>query len=250
MSNCKHYLAIVLCMLIVLLQTEQVHASPVVKKDRAYYEERGDIVWESPKEDKVIAITFDDGPDPEDTPAILDLLKKYNGKATFFVVGKQLKRFPDIAKRQVEEGHELANHTFTHLYFNRSTPIQTIKNEIDQTQDLLYDITGTKTQLFRPPGGFYNDRMVSLCRDKGYLVVLWSWHQDTKDWDRPGVSKIVNKVLNNVRGGDIILMHDHVEGKSQTVAALEQILPELQKRGYRLVTVSELLGRSQPILSP
>lgn len=250
MSKSKYCLAAVLCILIGLFQAEQSLASPVVKKDRAYYEQRGDIVWEVPKEDKVIAITFDDGPDPQDTPAILDLLKKYNGKATFFVVGKQLKRYPEIAKRQVEEGHELANHTLTHFYFNRNTPIETIKNEIDQTQDLIYEITGTKTQLFRPPGGFYNDRMVSLCKDKGFLVVLWSWHQDTKDWDRPGVSKIVNKVLKNVRGGDIILMHDHVEGTSQTVAALEQILPELQKRGYRLVTVSELLGMSQPILSP
>jgi len=75
----------------------------------------------------------------------------------------------------------------------------------------------------------------------GYLVVLWSWHQDTVDWNRPGVGKIVNKVLNNARNGDIVLFHDFVEGRTQTVAALEKIMPELSKRGYKFVTVSELL---------
>jgi peptidoglycan/xylan/chitin deacetylase (PgdA/CDA1 family) len=101
--------------------------------------------------------------------------------------------------------------------------------------------TGKKTTLFRPIGGFINERIVNLAKEQGYTVVLWSWHQDTEDWRRPGVTKIMNKVVHNVRNGDIVLYHDHGGDRSQTVQALKQILPRLQQKGYKFVTVSELL---------
>ncbi|GAB6989131.1 polysaccharide deacetylase family protein [Paenibacillus pini] len=220
--------------------------SPKTQKGREYYEKTGDVTWEYPSQKNMIALTFDDGPDPVDTPQILDLLKKYNAKSTFFVVGKQVDEHPEVARRQVAEGHELANHTYTHAYFTRNSSVASIRNEMEKTQQSIIKVTGQKSYLFRPPGGFYSDRMIDTCRKDGYLVVMWSWHQDTWDWNRPGVHKIVNKVLNNARSGDIVLMHDHVEGKSQTIEALKQILPELQKRGFRFVTVSELAGRHIP----
>lgn len=109
------------------------------------------------------------------------------------------------------------------------------------TQQAVLETTGSKPVLFRPPGGYYNEAIVELTKDNDLKMILWSWHQDTKDWATPGVYKIVRKVLNNARNGDIILMHDYVHNSTQTIEALKVILPELQSRGYRFVTVSELL---------
>lgn len=215
--------------------------APVEKKNRDYYEQRGEIVWEVPSEEKKIALTFDDGPYPNLTEPILDLLKQYEAKATFFVVGSRVELYPDTIKRELAEGHEVANHTFNHVYFqsNNSAGVQM---EIERTEQALEHLTGKKPILFRPPGGFYNEQLVQIARNHGYTVVLWSWHQDSKDWRSPGVNKIVKNVLDNARNGDIILLHDYVLRSKQTVEALKIILPELQKRGYQMVTVSELIN--------
>ncbi|WP_425313129.1 polysaccharide deacetylase family protein [Paenibacillus mangrovi] len=223
-----------------------VAAAPSGNQGREYYEQRGDVIWEIPNKEKVIALTFDDGPDPDETTYILDLLKQYDAKATFFVVGKQVDKNPDLARRVVAEGHELGNHTYDHAYFNRRSSVESISSQLNRTQDAIFKATGKKSYLFRPPGGYYSDRMIDTCKKEGYLVVMWSWHQDTWDWNRPGVGKIVKKVLGNARNGDIVLMHDHVEGKSQTIDALKEILPELKKRGYRFVTVSDLIQYNIP----
>nr|WP_245338990.1 polysaccharide deacetylase family protein [Paenibacillus shirakamiensis] len=216
------------------------HADAIKPTGRDYYEPRGEIVWEVPTDKKVVALTFDDGPDPKQTPAILHLLEQYHAKATFFVVGNRVERFPDILKLTAKQGHEIGNHTYNHTYFNKNNSAR-LDQEILSTEDAIFKVTGIHTMLFRPPGGFYNNRIVQKSHSKGYQVVLWSWHQDTRDWARPGVQRIVNKVLNNLRNGDIILMHDHVEGPTQTVAALKAILPEIEKRGYTCITVSELI---------
>ncbi|MFD0871138.1 polysaccharide deacetylase family protein [Paenibacillus residui] len=210
-------------------------------KGREYYEARGEIVWEINTDEKVIALTFDDGPNAAQTPQILDLLKQYDAKATFFVVGKRMEKYPDLVRREANEGHELANHTYNHPYFKQSTPIEQIRQEILKNEQLITSLTRHKPRLFRPPGGFYSENIVEASKEAGYLTVLWSWHQDTKDWRSPGVDKIVRKVLDNARNGDIVLFHDHVENNPQTVEALKQILPELKQRGFRFVTVSELL---------
>ncbi|MCZ8515569.1 polysaccharide deacetylase family protein [Paenibacillus filicis] len=216
-------------------------------KGRAYYEARGEIVWEVATEEKVIALTFDDGPDPEDTPQILDLLRQYGAKATFFAVGNKVERFPDLLRREVAEGHEIANHTYSHKYFGKKVSSEQIRSEIQRAEKVIYAASGRTCHLFRPPGGFYNERLVQTVTDDGYTVVLWSWHQDTQDWNTPGVRRIVNKVVKNARNGDIVLFHDYVEGKSQTVEALKEILPELKKRGFQFVTVSELLAYGRPV---
>lgn len=234
----------VFCMLMTM--TISVEASPAAgAKDRKYYEKRGEIVWEVPTKTQVIALTFDDGPDPVDTPEILKLLEQYNAKATFFIIGKHAERYPNIVRQEVEAGHELANHTFNHPFFNSRSSLEAIKAEMEYTEQVITQITGQKPTLFRPPGGYYSDRLIDAAKAFQYQVVLWSWHQDTEDWKRPGVHKIVNKVLSNAKNGDIILFHDFVGGRSQTAAALKQILPELQARGFRFVTVSELIGYDQ-----
>lgn len=218
----------------------EVLAAP--KKDRPYYENRGEIVWEVPTEEKLIALTFDDGPDPADTPQILDLLKQYDVKATFFLIGTKAERYPELVQREAAEGHELANHTYRHTYFNKKIPERRIRDELTKAQDAIHRISGQKPHLFRPPGGYYNETLVQTAKKEGFTVIMWSWHMDTLDWDTPGVNKITSKVLNNARNGDIVLFHDYVEGKTETIEALKKILPELKQRGYRFVTVSELLS--------
>jgi polysaccharide deacetylase family sporulation protein PdaB len=226
--------------------TAQSTSSPAHTKGRTYYEERGDIVWEVPTHRKLIALTFDDGPDESKTVAILDLLKQYDAKATFFVVGSRVEKLPEIVKRERKEGHDVGNHTFHHPSFHRISPNKAL-SEIDQGQASIINATGTETHFFRPPGGSYTDSLVKLSKEKGLKMILWSWHQDTLDWRKPGVHRIVNKVLRNARNGDIVLMHDYVYKSTQTVEALKIILPELKKRGFTFVTVSELLdNRATP----
>ncbi|NHN35649.1 polysaccharide deacetylase family protein [Paenibacillus agricola] len=203
-----------------------------------------EVVWNVTTDKKLIAITFDDGPNPVYTPQILDLLNEYQAKATFFVLGKRVQMYPSIAIREVNEGHEIANHTFDHHYLKNVSPEKLIE-EIRQTQEIIFDITEQMPHVFRPPGGFYNDALLQLTGEDQLTVVMWSWYQDTKDWKKPGVDQIVNTVLSNVHNGDIILFHDLQGDCSQTVAALQQILPELKGQGYQFVTVTDLIARTK-----
>lgn len=226
---------------ILFISCNTVYAKPA-QKNRQYYEERGEIVWEVPTQDKLIALTFDDGPDPVQTPEILALLQQYEAKATFFVLGKWAEKFPQLVMQEQQEGHEVANHTFAHTYAVRTTGAGAYIRDMEAAEQSILSAGAPRPLLFRPPGGYYNDMVIQAAKEKGYTIVLWSWHQDTRDWASPGVTAITNKVLKNVRNGDIVLFHDKVEGKSQTVQALARILPKLKEEGYRFVTVSELLA--------
>ncbi|WP_135557613.1 polysaccharide deacetylase family protein [Paenibacillus cymbidii] len=226
--------------------------SPSASKGREYYEQRGEVVWEVPTDRKVIALTFDDGPHPVHTDHILKLLKQYDAKATFFVVGNRAAKYPELVRRAAMEGHEIGNHTYTHPYFNRNRHTETMRRELSDTHDAIFRATGQPPHLFRPPGGYYNEAVVHMAKQSGYLVILWSWDQDTNDWRSPGTGRIVRKVLDHDHNGDIVLFHDFVEGRTQTVDALRVILPELKQRGYQFVTVSELLSmrKSVPVKKP
>lgn len=214
----------------------------VDRKDRVYYENTGLIIWEVKTDQKKIALTFDDGPDQSSTTEILDLLEQYGAKATFFVVGNKVKSNPELLRREYNEGHEIGNHTYKHLFLKRQVSLDVIQEEIERTATEIMNITGQSPTLFRPPGGEFTDDSVQLIQQLGYKTVLWSWHQDTNDWRHPGTQKIVNKVLTNARNGDIVLMHDFNPGTKQTVNALKIILPALIERGFELVTVSELMN--------
>ena len=217
------------------------YVSFATEKDRPYYEDKGYVLWDIKTEEKIIALTFDDGPHATYTPQILDVLDKYDAKATFFVIGEHAKKFPDIILREKDEGHEIANHTYTHPY---SKTAEVLKTELIKTNEAIYDIIGTYPSLYRPVGGSYNDRIINIALENGFRVVMWSWHQDTKDWKRPGVNNIVTTVLSGAKPGDVVLFHDAGGDRSQTVQALEEILPALKKQGYEFVTVSELWDRN------
>lgn len=208
------------------------------QKGRQYYEDLGYIVWEIQTKEKVVALTFDDGPHPKYTEQILNLLEQYDAKGTFFVVGEHAEKNPQVIYRMYEDGHEIANHTYTHP-FTKSVP--KVMKEIKKTDDILFSITGYTSNLFRPVEGQYTDQLVEAVVKEDYKIVMWSWHQDTEDWKDPGVNKIVSKVLNGIEEGNIVLFHDGGGNREQTVKALEIILPELKEQGYKFKTVTEML---------
>ncbi|HBZ81396.1 MULTISPECIES: polysaccharide deacetylase family protein [Brevibacillus] len=239
----KHVRLLLLTCAVFLLLSYSQTVSAIREKNREYYETRGEIVWEVPTKSKIIALTFDDGPDPGYTPQIAALLKKYEAKSTFFVVGSRVSQYPEVVRSLAQDQHEIANHTYSHPDIRRLSPEQ-LREEVEKTQEAIHSATGIRPALFRPPGGYYSESIVHTAKQSGFLVIMWSWHQDTRDWADPGVKKIVDKVLNNARNGDIVLFHDYGGNRKQTVQALEQILPELKKRGYSFVTVSELMKHS------
>ena len=207
-------------------------------KGRKYYEDTGSIIWDIQTEEKVVALTFDDGPHPKYTTEILDLLEQYDAKGTFFVVGQLAEKNPEIIMRMYEEGHELANHTYTHP---STKAVPKLRKEIEQTNDVIFSITGFYPNLFRPVEGYYTDELVQTVVKDGFTLVMWSWHQDTEDWKDPGVNIIVSRVLKGIKEGNVVLLHDGGGNRTQTVKAIEKILPELKKQGYRFITISEMI---------
>lgn len=212
------------------------------EKGRKYYEDAGYIIWDIQTEQKVVALTFDDGPHATHTEQVLNLLDQYDAKGTFFIVGQQAEKYPQIVRRMYDTGHEIANHTYTHPYTKN---VSKVMAEIQQTDDTLYGITGYSPRLFRPVEGYYSEKLVKDVANEGYKLVMWSWHLDTEDWKNPGVNQIVNKVLTGVEQGDVVLFHDGGGNREQTVKALEKLLPELKKQGYTFITISEMLKLQQ-----
>jgi peptidoglycan/xylan/chitin deacetylase (PgdA/CDA1 family) len=184
-------------------------------------------------QEKVVALTFDDGPDPTDTPDVLDILKEKKVRATFFVLGQAAQSNPYLLKRLVNEGHEIGNHSFNHDYQQRR-----LVEEMNQTDKEIFAATGTHTYFYRPPGGFLSKSQLEIIKGNGHVVALWS--VDSKDWRNPGIKQIMDNVMKHVFPGAIILMHDGGYHRTQTVKALGPIIDALRERGYRLVTLSEL----------
>ncbi|MDM5208409.1 polysaccharide deacetylase family protein [Cytobacillus kochii] len=209
-------------------------------KSREEYEKTGYVIWEVNTNEKIISITFDDGPNPIYTPQILDVLSEYNAKATFFITGSNAKKYPDVVRRIVKEGHEVANHTYNHeIDANITTKI--LNNEIELTNKVLKEITGFSPSLYRPVAGIYNDRIIQTANNNNMYVIMWSWHQDPQDWRDPGVHAISSHVISSVKPGDIILLHDSGGDRTQTVKALETILEYTSENGFECKTVTEMI---------
>ena len=188
-------------------------------------------------QEKVIALTFDDGPWPKGTLQILDILKKNDIKATFFWVGEYLKEYPKIAAQVVADGHAIGNHTWHHWYHKMNPPVAA--NEIDATAELIYKTTGVTTALFRPPGGVMNNGVADYAKQNKYLTVMWS--VDPMDYRPLPAEKLVNYIIRKAQPGSIVLMHDGGGNHLATVQALPQVISKLQELGYSFVTVPQLL---------
>ncbi len=214
-----------------------------VYKDREQWERIGAIVWDVCVREKLLALTFDDGPSPTFTREILDLLAKYNAKATFFVMGKQAQMYPEIVLREHREGHEIGNHTYSHPEVNH-IPFEELKEDLFQAHQLIAEITGGNMALFRPTSGFYDDKIVKVARLLGYKVVIWTWGQDSRDWTGISGQTIAMRLIKTVKPGNIILFHDQGGNRSNTITALNIILPVLTRQGYHFSTVSGLLQKA------
>jgi peptidoglycan-N-acetylglucosamine deacetylase len=186
---------------------------------------------------KVIALTFDDGPWPNSTAKVLDILKKNKIKGTFFVVGQNVKTYPDLTKRVVAEGHIIANHTWHHWYHHMNA--QAAAYEVANTGDIIYQTTGVKTRLFRPPGGIMSNGVAAYAKSNKYAIIMWS--ADSMDYARPGIPRLINNIFREAKPGGIVLMHDGGGDRSHTVTALPEIISKFRKQGYEFVTVPELL---------
>ena len=185
-----------------------------------------------------LAITFDDGPQPQNTPRLLGILRERNIKATFFVVGQMAKERPEIIRAILADGHEIGNHTWSHPLNMTRLSDEKNRSEISQAAKLLQDVAGYRARLFRPPGGSTNPHIKQMCSDEfGLTTVLWS--VDPNDWKRPGVSVVTSRLVNGAHPGAILLCHDL---HAPTVDAMPGTLDQLLAKGYRFVTVSQLIN--------
>ncbi len=203
------------------------------------------IIRRGPSNLKVVALTFDDGPSLKYTPQVLDILKEKGVRATFFLVGKHVEKYPEIAQRIVKEGHEIGNHTYSHRDLVPATR-NVVLNEIRKAEQAIVRVCKTKPVFFRPPRGIYSNAVRKLLLDMGYTIVLWSL--STLDWSGASPAIILRRVKRYAREGSIILFHDSgalvkPEGGSRDnmVKALPEVIDYLKGQGFRFVTASELL---------
>lgn len=200
---------------------------------------------------RTIALTFDDGPDPVWTPRILDVLRRNHVHATFFVVGTQVVAHPELVRRIVAEGHQIGIHTFTHPDLSRLAPWQR-SLELRETQLAVAGAAGVTTALLRPPYSSENDALddagwsvLEQADRAGYVTVLSTL--DAEDWQRPGTARVLANATPHGRAGQIVLMHDAGGDRSQTVAALDTLIPRLKAQGFRFTTVGAAVGMTDPV---
>lgn len=185
---------------------------------------------------RVVALTFDDGPDAAVTPAVLDVLKKYGIKATFFFVGEEAEKHKGVFLRAHAEGHAIFSHTFDHKKLTNLKPNE-IQNELTTTQQILESLIGKELPLlFRPPFGAVNPLVVTTYKALGYKAIFWSL--DTRDWESKNKDAIIATVIDKVEPGDIILMHSR-KGTEATPEALPTIIEWLQSEGYSFVRIGD-----------
>lgn len=191
-----------------------------------------------------VALTFDDGPDPEVTPKILDMLRGHKARATFFVIGRHVEQYPELARRIVAEGHELGNHTHTHPRLFNLKLTRGMESEIEHAAAIIQHVTGVRPALFRPPIGLKNPHLAIVSRRLRLRVVMWSLHARDTLFKNP--RRISQRVLKHVRPGDIVDLHDGHDLPGQrrryTARAVASILARLEWKGIKCVTVSELLN--------
>jgi peptidoglycan/xylan/chitin deacetylase (PgdA/CDA1 family) len=188
-----------------------------------------------------IAMTFDDGPSAKLTPKLLDLLAARHIKATFFVLGENVAEHPEIIARAAREGHEVASHSWSHPNFAKMSQ-EGIRSQLQRTDDAISGATGQRPTLFRPPYGAITPREKSWIHDQfGYDIILWD--VDPYDWKRPGPAVVRNRIMKETRPGSIVLSHDIHPG---TIEAMPSTLDALEAKGFKFVTVSELIAMATP----
>ena len=201
-----------------------------------------------PVSEKVIALTFDDGPWPETTEQILATLKQENVKATFYMVGQPLKSFPEIGKKVLADGHVIANHTLHHWYKQMSPLVA--QREIEDTAKIIKEVLNVETDYFRPPGGVLTNGLVAYAEKHNQSVNMWSVDSGDSNPKRPSSEAILATILAGATPGGIVLMHDGGGSHGNTAKAVPQIIANLRAQGYKFVTITELLELSSSLAQP
>lgn len=209
-----------------------------------------------------VALTFDDGPNPPYTERILDVLAAEHVRATFFLVGRAVVAYPATVRRIARSGHAIGNHTWDHGHLNVESAA-TVRSELLRTSDAIERVAHVRTSLMRPPFGARDFAVIAAAQALGYRVVMWSVPLP-KDWDQPGDATIARRVVDNVSDGSIIVLHDGNRGllcgsdarvppascaRGQDVAATREIIETLRSRGYRFVTIPQLVADAEAVRS-
>ncbi|MBV8694913.1 MAG: polysaccharide deacetylase family protein [Ktedonobacteraceae bacterium] len=216
------------------LQSKELPVTPVISA-------KGDIVYRGNSGLPEVALTFDDGPSLYYTPQVLSILRQYGVHATFFTIGENVRLYPELVQQEYNAGHVIGNHSWDHPDLTRRSGAS-VYSELSRTCDIIRQTIGIRPTLFRPPYGAINAQVAFQAFQLGLTSIVWS--VDTRDWDQPRSTEsvIINNVLNEVGNGGIILMHDAGGNRSRTIATLPRIITALQQRGYRLVTIPQLLN--------
>ena len=208
----------------------------------------GRTVTSVPLQQKVVALTFDDGPNPPYTNQIVEYLHTRHVVATFFVVGSAVERNPGVVREEVRDGDALGNHTWDHAHLVLESSAH-IARQIERTDAVIQSVAGVRTRLFRPPFGARDYAVLNVAHRLGYTVIMWSVPLP-RDWQQPAPQVIRDRVLPFVKDGSIITLHDGNRGRpgnrANTVEATKLIVEALQREGYRFVTVPELLELRSP----
>lgn len=230
---------LILCFIPVVICQNQAQADLHKKHNKI-----GVVYWHGDINEKKIALTFDDGPNEPYTSQILDILKRYDIKATFFLIGKNVEVYPEIVKRIAKDGHLIGNHTYTHPDLALELKFQ-IEKQIKRTEEAIFKAAGLRPYLFRPPYGLDNPWVFKEAEKLGYVIIKWSVSAHNGGKEIP-YDRILRRILNDVENGSIILLHDgdrlvKQADRSQIVKALPLIIESLQQKGYQFVTIPELL---------
>ncbi len=219
----------------------------------------GSTVVHGAQTQREVALTFDDGPNPPYTDRILAVLRAEHVHATFFVVGRAAVAYPATLRRIARDGNAIGNHTWDHAHLIVESP-GNVRSELERTDRAIARITGRHTDLMRPPFGARDFAVIDEARRLGYRVVMWSVPLP-RDWEQPGVATIVRRVIDKVGDGSIIVLHDGNRGRicarerrathdcdrSQDVAATRTIVRTLRARGFRFVTIPQLIADAKPV---
>ena len=205
----------------------------------------GTVVSEGNSDRKIVALTFDDGPYPPYTGQLLDLLQELQVPATFFVLGQNVEKHPELVRRIADDGHQIGNHTYTHrdlLKLERSEIVE----EIERTERAIAAITGQAPRIVRTPHGFRDPVVMEVLNEYKLKVVDWSVM--SRDWTNPGVDAIVERTVSKVKNGSVVLLHDgdgvaNAASRAQTIEATRHIVQQLRSQGYAFVTIDEIMEK-------
>ena len=202
------------------------------------------VYFKGQTEEKIVALTFDDGPHPVYTPRALEILETFGVKATFFLIGRQADSYPEVVQQIKARGHEIENHSDNHLFYLPWLPAERMRQEILAAQETIYRITGSHPSFFRSPLGWVSNDLVAVCRELTLPIINGS--VKASDVSLPGTEYIIQTVLDKTRNGAIIILHDAggvglYRDRTQTIEALPIIIKKLKERGYKFVIIKDLV---------